>query len=178
MARGIFLIKFPHPYNSGHGALRDAFSCCKHSLNGDSISLLGAVQQHMGHSAYQLSVLQDWASTHPLDNSSGSGNQIRVLNGNYHISPIGASGRHADNFNIKFLHGVPLHIASYDRRSCLSSANGDRVPKHRAVVIGLQDAENSVAGVRVEITQIAGQIKIASQLPSSAAFSLFDSFDR
>ena len=116
MARGIFLIKFPHPYNSGHGALRDAFSCCKHSLNGDSISLLGAVQQHMGHSAYQLSVLQDWASTHPLDNSSGSGNQIRVLNGNYHISPIGASGRHADNFNIKFLHGVPLHIASYDRR--------------------------------------------------------------
>ena len=64
-----------------------------HSIGENCISFFGVAYENVGDCANQLSILDNWAAAHSLDNAARFRQKLRVGYANDHISAVGGIGQ-------------------------------------------------------------------------------------
>ena len=125
----------------------------------------------MGHSPYQLSVLKNGTAAHPLHDPAGGGDQVRIRDGDHHFPAVRGVWEPFQNFNGILPHLVPGHIGPDRCRSLHGIAHRQSLTRRKGAV-RRKRAENAAVGIGAQRAKVAGQVKIAPQLPGTAAAPL------
>ena len=135
----------------------------------------------MGHCANKFAILQDRAAAHALDNAAGGIDQLGIRYGDEQLPTIGSTCADLQNFNVILPDGVPIHIGA---DGCRTGVDLIRVRYRQRLshlfrqFTGREGTENTAVGIGVQVTQIAGKVKISPQLTGFACCALFHRLHR
>ncbi len=84
----------------------------------NAVAACRIIDKYVGYGSDDLSVLDDRASAHPLNDSAGSFQQFRICHFQHHsLCRREFLRRGADDFNIKFLYFIVFNNRQHLRRS-------------------------------------------------------------
>ena len=129
----------------------------------------------MGHSANQLPILKNRAAAHPLHNTAGGGDQLRIGDRDHQFSAVRRIRDRFQDLNGVFLHLIAGNVAADHSRTFRRVPYRQRFPLCQRTGC-VQGTENAAAGIGVKLSQLFRQIKFSPQLSGAAAASLFHRF--
>ena len=147
----------------------------QHGLGQDAIALGGIVNEHMGHGAHQLPILEDGAAAHALDNAAGGLQEPLVRDLHHELPGVVAAGREdPDDLHGVLLHVVPGDVGADDGGTHLHLApggHGDRGEALGQAGVG-KGAEDAAGSVGEEAPQVPLHLEGAMELPGLSGLSL------
>ena len=165
---------FVNRFRPGFSGSEILSRCLEHILDKNSIANLRCAHQHMGHSADELSVLDDRAAAHALDDAPGGFQQRLVRHLQQQIPPIGAVG----GIDLENLHRIITGRKAADsganaglpRVNLVGAANGDWLPQ--PALAGF--SKHPLGRVFQQLTAALLAVTASLELTGMAAFALGD----